>query len=267
MLFPLIQLALGVRWGLAISIMLYGYFCWFSRGYNALGLIFISLSVLTHFSMIILVPVLISSLFINLRPRSFLFLSAISAIVSTVALPFLLSKMGTIGSYATVGYGADNDINATGNLNSIIATGLGFVYTAYFTILILLKWKKVDDKYYTKVRNVTLLLFVFTCLSAVSAVAFRRYTNTLYYLFCICTFLHYVLITNQVKKLVILVCIFSFVFNGLYLQRRPLILSESWKGLYTPSVFYVLLNSDVYHDYLKDIDDDGDWKGNKINKQ
>ncbi|MBK0033756.1 EpsG family protein [Erwinia sp. S43] len=266
LLFPTIQLALGVRWGMGISLLMYGYFSLYNKGKKFFGLTVILISILTHFSMVIIVPVLISASFIRLNRFSFLMLSIMSAFLSTTLLPFLLSKLGILGSYASVGYGSDSELNEVGNLNSIIATGIGFVYTAYFTFLVMIKWKLVESEYYLKIRNVALITFVFTCLSAISLVAFRRYTNALYFLFIVCVYFHYCLHVNSIKKMVVMVSLFAFLFSGLFLQRRPILLSELWKGLYTPAVFYSLLTTEKYNSYLMKIDDDGDWKGNKINK-
>ena len=61
-----------------------------------------------------------------------------------------------------------------------------------------------------------------------------------------------------------IVFIVNFLFQNIYLQRRPLMLGEMWQGLYTPSLIAMTRSDDDFKLLLKEIDDYGDWVKDKL---
>ncbi|HGE7375631.1 TPA: EpsG family protein [Klebsiella pneumoniae] len=265
-LIPVIQMALGVRWGAAIALMFYGSVSYLINGNKKKGVILFILACSMHFSMILLVASLFTSLYLKINRFLFFIYSIVAIALSNIVLPFILTRLGIIGEYASVGY-AENDLaNNVGNINTQIVTWVSVFYALIFTILVMLTWKKFSSKELILFRNYTFWIFIFCCLISVSFVPFRRYVTGAYYFFVLGVYCMLCIQTNKIKwkYLILGVSIFSLMFNGIYLQRRALLLGEVWKGLYEPSILLLQYGENDYKKYLSKIDEDGDWIGNKV---
>lgn len=267
LIYPIFEFALGIRWGLAASLALYSYFCCMATGRKKKGILFLALAVMTHASMIILIPAIILSGVIKINRLWFLTLSITMFFVSTYILPFVLSNLGAVGGYFTSGYAENDGMNDIVNRNEIVVTSLYFLRTFLFLCIILSSWSNHSISYdYKRKRNLTLFLFLLCCLSAMSIVAFRRYVNDLFFFFLICIYFDLCFKTNKKSKFILIVSVVSFLFKGVYLQRRPIEFSEAWIGLYKPAPFYILINPNDYHEKLRFLNENGDWIGHEIGK-
>lgn len=267
LIYPIFEFALGVRWGLAASLALYSYFCCIAIGKKKKGFLFLALAIMTHASMVIIIPAFILSGMIRLNRLWFLILSITMFFVSAYILPFVLGNLGSVGGYFTSGYAENDGMNNISNRNEIIVTGLSFLRAFFFAFLILRNWSNQSmDVDYRRKRNFVLFLFLFCCLSAMSIVAFRRYVNDLFFFFLLCVYFSLCFKTNRLNRFVIVISVVSFLFKGVYLQRRPIEFSEAWVGLYKPAPLYILINPNDYHDKLRFLNGNGDWIGHEIGK-
>lgn len=107
---------------------------------------------------------------------------------------------------------------------------------------------------------------IISSLTSISANAFNRYMIAIGSFFVLLNF--FLVIRFNIRRISVVALIFvfiiNFVFQNIYLQRRPILLGTMWTGLYTPTVFSLLRTDQEFKLILNQIDDDGDWVKDKL---
>ncbi|HHB6735062.1 TPA: hypothetical protein ACN77N_005662, partial [Klebsiella pneumoniae] len=173
--------------------------------------------------------------------------------------------LGYLGQYIKAGY-----IDYSGNAE-IDTKGNALIVTIWRYLMLLLIYIPC---YYLKQRrdqridfiNFVGVYLIISSLTSISANAFNRYMIAIGSFFVLLNF--FLVIRFNIRRISVVALIFvfiiNFVFQNIYLQRRPILLGTMWTGLYTPTVFSLLRTDQEFKLILNQIDDDGDWVKDKL---
>lgn len=263
----LLGAALTLRYAFGVSFFIRALFLWFFTEKKKSSCLYMMLSILTHFSMIFPVVILIGSNFLTIRKKISPILAVIAFICSSIVLKYVLGNinLGAINAYASSGYvdGGFADTEATGNaaLVSFYRYGLdAFLFAMY--------WFAIydNDQRVKRFLNFVNVYLVSCFFITVSVTAFNRYMNNIgSYILLIAVLIYLKERTRSLKTLLLVaVVIVNFAFQTIYLQRRPIELASLWRGLYTPAFSLIFYSDNDFKYYLKYINNDGDWIGHEL---
>ncbi|KQN43711.1 hypothetical protein ASE93_18255 [Serratia sp. Leaf50] len=264
--------ALGLRFYIAIALVTKGITVFYFKENKKQAIIYCILSLLFHFSMAVVVMAFIASNFIKLNKKFTPLLFIAGFITSSVLLLFVINSgwLGFIGQYVKAGYidfSGNADVDTKGNAVLVLVWRYILVVMLFF-VSYFYKFSPDEDKRVVRFINFVNVFLVVSSLTALSATAFNRYLIAVGSFLLLLNF--FIAIKNKRKGVTLfnmiftIVFIVNFLFQNIYLQRRPLMLGEMWRGLYTPSLIAMTRSDDDFKLLLKEIDDDGDWVKDKL---
>lgn len=261
-----VGVALGLRFGAAVTFFIYGATVIFTGENKVKGAIFLLLAVLMHFSMLVPVAVLIGSFFVNIHKRFTPLYCVIAYLASNFIFFSLFNsiQLGDINSYAESGYIDGKYASADTSGNAIIMIGLKLLFFAFlYSIYYMSKNKLPDSVKNAKAYESFLNMFFIVCfIFSISFSAFSRYLNgvLIYFIFTY-VMLSYPSLKKLTKFILVSFVILNFSLQYVYAQRRALLYGEMWRGLYTSPL--IILNSpdELTERYLRKIDQDGNEIG------
>lgn len=263
----LLGAALTLRYAFAVSFFIRAVSLWFFTRKRKRSILYMVLAALTHFSMLFPIAVLVGSNFVKIKKRTIPLFSIIAFLCSSVALKYVLNNinLGGINDYASSGYVEGGFANTEATGNAAIVSIYRYAYDAFFFFIY---WFAVydDEKRTNKFLNFLNVYLVSCFLIAISVTAFNRYLNNIgSYLLFIAAFIY---LKDRAKSLKFILLgalvVFNFLFQSIYLQRRPIMLGNLWQGLYTPTFNLLLYSDNDFNGYLKFINRDGDWIGHEL---
>jgi len=263
----LLGAALTLRYAFAVGFLIRAISLWFFTNKRKRSIIYLVLSAFTHFSMLFPIAVLIGSSFVRISKKKIPFLAIIAFLCSSVALKYILNNinLGGINEYASSGYVDGGFANTEAVGNAIIVSIYRYAFDAFFFFIY---WIAVydDERKLNKFLNFINVYLVACFFIAISVTAFNRYLNNIgSYLMFIAAIIYLKDRSKSLKFLMLTgLVVINFIFQDIYLQRRPIALANLWEGLYTPSFNILLYSDDDFNAYLKHIDRDGDWIGHEL---
>ncbi|HFO6257266.1 TPA: O27 family O-antigen polymerase, partial [Escherichia coli] len=66
------------------------------------------------------------------------------------------------------------------------------------------------------------------------------------------------------QMIIIITLLFNILVINIFLERRQIIMAKMWRGLYLPPAFSLLYSMRDFDNYLKEIDNDGNWVKNRL---
>lgn len=267
-LVPVFIIALGLRFGLACFIAIYACSLFAIKKISARKFIVLStIAVLTHFSVTTIIISTILSKFITFKKHTTVLLTIIAFFSSGIVLPFLVSNITWMGlnKYADVYLSGIYSSSENKNLNGLINYYMQYTPFIIFSLYFIKTRRKPDNKLYSLCSTSIIIL----ALTSVAPVAAGRFVlPTTYFLF-----FYYIQNINAVKKLslgniflffTLVYCILYFLFENIYIQRRPIALGQMWSALYTPPAVNIINLDDKFDSSLKQINKiNGEWIGHE----
>ncbi|WP_371734640.1 EpsG family protein [Tatumella sp. JGM130] len=259
--------ALGIRFYMAVALFTKGLTLYLFRGRFNSAVIFLFLSVMFHFSAALPIIALFTSRIVKLKYRFVPFYFLMGFVFGSFLLLDIINSgvLGYLGQYIKSGYidfSTNADVDTKGN--AIVVT-----VWRYFILLFLyipcykLYNKKNDD---TGFLNFIGVYFVICSLTAISFNAFNRYIIAYGSFFVLLNC--FIVMNFRVKKIqiniFIFILVFNFLFQNIYLQRRPILFGEMWKGLYMPFLINIEKSDYDFKIQMNQIDENGDWIKDRV---
>lgn len=267
----ILVVGLGLRMGWAVSLASLSISSLFfdSKNKNVKFLLLGILSVLTHFSMLIVILVAVSSQFIKLNRKLVPLMILMSFSFGKILIPWLLGNfsLGGLSQYALNGY-INNDTFAdrSTNANEIIVNTYNYVV---ISIIIFYSFFN-EDKNNVTLNKYSNFVSVYLCICFLFSgfyIAFNRYLVESGIFFYIILYL--MSPSNKfiiIKKLILIIAVFNLVFSNIYLQRRPILLGEMWNSAILSPLLFITKSESDFEYKLKFINDEGDWIGHELGK-
>lgn len=261
-----IGVALGLRFGAAVTLFIYGSTVIFAGDKNTKGIIFLALAILMHFSMLVPTAVLVGSFFIKINRKITPIYCALAFLASNFIFFSLFNsiQLGDINSYAESGYIDGKFASADTSGNALIMIGLKFLFFAFLYLIYYVSKVKIpnDVKYARAYESFINMFFVVCFIFSISFSAFSRYLNgvLLYFIFTY-VMLSYPTLRKFTKFVLIAFVILNFSLQYVYAQRRALIYGEMWRGLYISPLISLYNPDELTARYLQKIDQDGNEVG------
>lgn len=261
-----IGVALGLRFGAAVSMFVYGATILILGESKNKAVIILILAALMHFSILVPIAVLIGSFFINLSKRATPIYCVIAFLASNYVFFSLFNTihLGSINSYAESGYIEGKYATADTAGNAMIMIALKFLFIFILYALFYFSKKQLPEtikhqKGYASFIN----MFLITCfIFSISFSAFSRYLNgvLLYFIFAYVMYL-YPSLNKILRIMVVFFVILNFSLQYVYAQRRAIIFGEMWRGLYISPIITLYDPDQMTMDFLRQIDQDGNEIG------
>ncbi|HHB7024599.1 TPA: EpsG family protein [Klebsiella pneumoniae] len=263
----LIAGALGLRFYIAVALFTKGVTIYLFNRRLALSFILMISAAFFHFSMLLPIFAFIGSRFVRIKTSFVPVFFVIGFIFGSLILTYIIDSgiLGYLGQYIKAGY-----IDYSGNAE-IDTKGNALIVTIWRYLMLLLIYIPC---YYLKQRrdqridfiNFVGVYLIISSLTSISANAFNRYMIAIGSFFVLLNF--FLVIRFNIRRISVVALIFvfiiNFVFQNIYLQRRPILLGTMWTGLYKPTVFSLLRTDQEFKLILNQIDDDGDWVKDKL---
>jgi len=261
-----VGIALGLRFGFAVAMFTKSVTLVILARKRFSGGILMLLSALMHFSLILPIAIFLSSKFIKINKKLTPIFCIVAFLLSKFLIYYILNhlNLGNINDYAKDGYVEGKYAAADNSGNAMVVTYYRYLYMIVIYLLFFFSKKQEDEKL-QKLENF-INIFIISCFfTAISATAFNRYFNgiAVYFIFMLVLSVLYVRFDKVVRMIFVILVVFNSFFQSVYLLRRPIILGEMWRGLYTPVIFVVNYSDKDFSSYLKVIDSDGDWVAQK----
>jgi len=259
--FDIISFSLGLRFGLAIAIIVYGITTYFS-GEKKKGLFAMVVAITVHFSMLLVVLCFIGSHFIKLSKKSVIPLSILSFLISATVLPYVLNQFSFLGiaQYALSGYVESGWADASSNIKTLgVFMVRNLLQFGVFFLFML------DKKTYPKLDNFLYLMIPVTFLISISFSAVQRYLLVCNLILLSRVIPSYYSVIFK-KKFVLLFFSTYMVLSGIllniYVQRVAIVWGDLWQGYYISPVTLLYYSNDDFRNYLKEVDAAGNWVKN-----
>lgn len=266
MMVNFIGIALGLRFGAAVSFFIYGATVTLTSSKKLKGCIFLILAMLMHFSMLVPVAVLLGSFFVKINRK----ITPLYCLLAYLASNFIFFslfntiQLGDINSYAESGYIDGKFSSADTSGNALIMIGLKFLFFLFLYAIFYFSKAKLPERikhpaaYESFINMFLVVCFIFS----ISFSAFSRYLNgvLLYFVFTY-VMLSYPSLRKVIKMSLIFFVIINFSLQYIYAQRRAIMYGEMWRGLYISPIVSLYNPNELTRVYLKKIDQDGNEIG------
>ncbi|ELN2738036.1 EpsG family protein [Pluralibacter gergoviae] len=263
----IIAIATTLRFGFAASIAVYGISCLYFCDKKLKGIIFLVIAVMMHISMLIVIGAVIISKFIKVNKIATVFFCLSACLFSTVIISYLLQRFNFFGlnNYFITGYVE----SAWGSFRTDFST-LFFLTVQYLILSFLFMSTYKNKNYYNKSFDNFINVFLVVCFSlTISITVFNRFLTVigmyvlLFRYFSSDSFIK----RNSIITIGLLGLFFyNSLFINIYVQRRPFMLGEMWKSYYTTPILNLNYGMEDFNNYLKYLNEDGDWIGHELGK-
>ncbi|WKX27172.1 EpsG family protein [Tatumella ptyseos] len=260
--FDIINFSLGLRFGLAIAMTVYGITTYYS-GKKKKGLLALIIALTVHFSMLFVFLCFILSRFIKINKKQILLFSILSYFFSATFLPFILNQFSflSIAQYALEGYVESDWANASQNLNTLGVFLLRNLLQLGVLFLFLL-----NKKEYKKIDDFISIFIPAIFLVSISFSAVQRYLvvcNLIVLSRILPCYYHLIFRKRLITLFLFLYILISGVVLNIYVQRIAIIWGGLWSGYYTTPITLLFYTNDDFRIYLQQVDYDGNWTQNK----
>jgi hypothetical protein len=236
--------AIGLRYGLAIYLMVYGIYILFQKE-NSKGWFYILLSCFTHFSMVLILFIILLTRFLKLKKinKSSLFLSLVFIFFGTNIIlffinlfplnPFLKDK---IILYVT-GYWGNDFLQIHSFLYRISRL---MAHVSVYPLLLFIFVTNLKNKLSGIVLSMSFLLFILYPVANL----FYRFTQIILFIFLISFILSYnkSKLHNFFLTIIFITSTFTFLLGSIYTHKRNFLISNEYKILY-PSIPFILYST------------------------
>ncbi|PHM39564.1 hypothetical protein Xmau_02568 [Xenorhabdus mauleonii] len=250
-------IASGLRYGLAISIVIYAFSHYITNKKKTTFIILFLISILLHFSMLFFILPFFSSRIIKIKRISFFFICIISFILSSysyIIFEIISNHIQYGHSYINGKWSSGEDKNIYGKIRIIINQVPFFLMLFFFSFF---SKRKLTPSLNME-RNIIFWLSIFLLLTHFSFTIFTRFSILPTFLI-----IFYLLKLNSFKISYIygLIVIFSinFMVDSLYGYRRQVLLGEMWRPLYLSPIMTIDYSDKHYRTLLSQVDKDGFW--------
>lgn len=262
----IIVIALGIRFGWAAAISIYGVVALIFEKKYLKGYSILIIATTLHFSMILIIMAVVFSRFFRVKRSKLVLFCIILISFSNLILPIVISHITIFGidHYAQNGYVDGKFAAVDTTLNSLIVAGWRYVL-AIFMIYIYCKSNKNPEKELKDFENFIFIYICISCCTFMSYIAFNRYITEIGLQLYVLLFLSSIGVYKKlVLNAILILSIINLLFNNIYLQRRPIALGEMWRGIYTPVILRYNYSEQDFERYLTKIDSAGDWIGHEL---
>ena len=259
-----IMIASTLRFGFAVALFIKGISTYYVVGKKKRAYAFFLLATSCHVSMLLPVCVIFVNKFIKISWLNCFILSILMYISRIYLVPFILNivNLGHLNEYVTTGYINTEYANLSNNTNTLLVQA--YKWLIFFVFLIFfIKSRTLFPEFDNYVR----LLIVFSAMTALSITIFNRYfiglISPLVFIGGV-SCLSRLSFKPLFQMIIIITLLFNILVINIFLERRQIIMAKMWRGLYLPPAFSLLYSMRDFDNYLKEIDNDGNWVKNRL---
>ena len=257
-------IAIGLRYGLAIYLMVYGIYKLYQKE-NSKGWIYILLSCLTHFSMVLILFIIFLSRFFKIKKinKLLLLLSPVFIIFGAEIILFIINLFPfnsflkeKIILYVT-GYWGNEFLQ---NHSFLYRISRLMEHISIFPLLLFIFVTNIKNKLSGIVLSMSILIFILYPVTNL----FYRFSQVILFVFLISFILSYnkTKLHNYFLIIIFITSTFTFLFGSIYSHKRNFIISNEYKILYAS--IPLILNSNYNQKWIvTHITTNGDIIGNK----
>lgn len=267
----LIAGALGLRFYLAVALCTKSLTLFFFRSKSKTAYVLMLLSVLFHFSLIFPIAAFFASRFIRINTKFVPILFIVGFLVGTIFFEYILNTgiLGFVGTYIKAGYidfSGNAEIDTKGNALIVTIWRYLVLLIIYIPCYLARKRESLATEPAKSYINFVGIFLITTSLTSISATAFNRYMISVGSFLVLINF--FIVVKDRLKYFLkvsfLSIFLLNFVFQNIYLQRRPILLGEMWTGLYMPVPVAITRTDYEFKILLNQIDSDGDWVKDKL---
>ncbi|MBT0730308.1 EpsG family protein [Rosenbergiella nectarea] len=253
--------ALGLRFGLATALMVSSVIdlCILRKKFK--GFLKLVIALTLHFSTLLIIVAVIASKFVKINRKFSVWFFLILLPFSKLILPIVASSLGGVGGYVMAGYVNGAYATIAPNLNEFIVTFYKVAFSTFF--LVYIHYRSSENTVYSNFISWYLILISFTFLSFT---AFMRYYYDIGVVLGVMNFIISKKFIDRSKigtYLIVISIILNNLFLNIFLERRPILLAQMWKGFFISPVFMIYYTTEDFNSYLKSINSVGEWKGHE----
>lgn len=261
--FNFLNYGMGIRFGLSLAMLIYAVSLMVINSKNK-SLIFMILSILTHFSMVVPIFALILSMLISVNKKNAIIMSILALFVSEGLVKNIVGGIDIMGLGEHTQHYIDGQWSeAAKNINSQI---ISYIQRCIFIIfLIFYMFSNVKIKKMDNFINIMLIISSFFFFSFTAHGRYIVVVTSLLVMRSTLSLLGYKYESSVFKFILkftlIIIIIYSFFVANIYANRRVIIFGEMWKTLYTPPMFIIYNHGQKeFESYFMSIDENGYWK-------
>jgi hypothetical protein len=263
---PLFVIALGLRFGLGCYIAIYACTMYSLKEISGCKFLLLALiAVFTHFALFSLILSCLISRVIFISKRRALLYGIIAFLLSGTIIPIVISKITfmNLNVYAEVYLSGVFGSFANKNINGLINYGAQFTPFMIFFVYFIIHKQPQKNKFNSMCGMVIIML----ALMSVAPVALGRLivpvTHFLFFNYILAQ-RSYLRVRHFFLSTTFLYLMIYFIFENVYIQRRPIMLGEMWEALYTPPFIHSFSLNSRFKDHLKQINSsNGEWIGHE----
>lgn len=262
LLMPLFIIALGLRFGLACFISIYASVSYNIGDKNFKSFLILSIiATATHFFTFFVFCIVIASKIIFLKKLPAFLLSLICFIFASAILPVILSQITFMNlnvytqAYLSGVFGSFENKNTNGLINYALQ------YTPFIIFLLhYITHKQAFNKSLSYLCNISLIALAILSIAPVASGRFVIIATYLQFFYFIIGYQKPLYLRSIFMFFLITYFSLFFIFENIFIQRRPIQLGDMQNTLYTPQIINIININDRFNKYFNFINPtNGEW--------